>query len=124
MELCASASLQPVADLSLVPLTDNPEAAFDLIAASNLQTEDTPEPQNDLEATEAEEAEVAADLQDDATDEPKENEEPVEDSEEEVPLEEVLNNVNFLYYKNVFMFSWYLDMEYPVVFMWWQSILN
>lgn len=91
MELSASASLQPVVDLSLVPLTDNPEVAFDLIAASNLQTEVTPEPQSDREATEAEEPEEAADLQPDASDELKENEEPVEDSEEEIPLEEVLD---------------------------------
>lgn len=86
MELPASASLQPVVDLSLLPPTDNPEAAFDLIAASNLLTEATPEPQGDREATEGEEPEVAADFQDDASDEPKEKEEL---EEEEIPLEEV-----------------------------------
>lgn len=91
MELPASASLQPVVDLSYVPLTDNPEEAFDLIAASNLQPEDTPEPQGNREATEAEEPEEAVDLQDDASDEVEEKQEPVEDSEEEIPLEEVLN---------------------------------
>lgn len=90
MELSASASLQPVVDLSLVPPADNPELAFDLIAASNLQREATPEPQSDREATEAEEPQEAADLQDDASDELKEKEEYVEDSEEEIPLEEVL----------------------------------
>lgn len=90
MELPASASLQPAVDLSLVPPTDNPEAAFDLIAASNLQTEAAPEPQGDVEATEAEEPEVAAGLQEDACDEPKDNEKPEEDSEEEIPLDEVL----------------------------------
>lgn len=95
MQLSASASLQPVVDLSLVPLTDNPEVAFDLIAASNLQTEVTPEPLNNREATEAEEPEEAADLQPDASDELKEKEEPVEDSEEEIPLEEVLDHCNF-----------------------------
>ncbi|XP_056874425.1 protein transport protein Sec31A isoform X4 [Takifugu flavidus] len=85
VELPASASLQPVVDLSLLPPTDNPEAAFDLIAASNLLTEATPEPQSDREATEVEEPEVAADFQDDASDEPKEMEEL---EEEEIPLEE------------------------------------
>lgn len=92
MELPASASLQqPVADLSYVPLTDNPEEAFDLIAASNLQPEATPEPQGDGGAAEAEEPEEAADLQDNASDDVEEKQEPVEDSEEEIPLEEVLN---------------------------------
>lgn len=89
MEL-TSPSQQPAVDLSLLPPTDNPEAAFDLIAASNLQTEATPDPQRDMEATEVEEPEVATDLQDDASDEPKENEELVGESEEEIPLEEVL----------------------------------
>lgn len=88
MELSVSASLPPVADLSLVPPADNPEVAFDLIAASNLQREATPEPQSDREATEAEEPEEAADLQDGASDELKEKES-VEDSEEEIPLDEV-----------------------------------
>ncbi|CAG05283.1 unnamed protein product [Tetraodon nigroviridis] len=88
VELSVSASLPPVADLSLVPPADNPEVAFDLIAASNLQREATPEPQSDREATEAEEPEEAADLQDGASDELKEKES-VEDSEEEIPLEEV-----------------------------------
>lgn len=91
VELSASASLQPVVDLSLVPLTDNPEVAFDLIAASNLQTEATPEPQSNREATEAEEPEEAAELQDDASNELTDKEEPGEDSEEEIPLEEVLD---------------------------------
>lgn len=92
MELPASASpQQPVVDLSCVPLTDNPEDAFDLIAASNLQPEATPEPQGDRGAAEAEEPEEAADLQDDASDDVEEKQEPVEDSEEEIPLEEVLN---------------------------------
>lgn len=90
MELSASTSLQPVVDLSLVPPSDNPEVAFDLIAASNLQTEATPEPQSDREAAVAEEPEEE-DLQDDASDELQEKEEPVEDSEEEIPLEGVLD---------------------------------
>lgn len=89
MEL-TSASQQPAVDLSLLPPTDNPEAAFDLIAASNLQAEATPDLQRDMESTEVEEPEVATDLQDDASDEPKESEELVEESEEEIPLEEVL----------------------------------
>lgn len=83
MELSASASLQPVVDLSLVPPTDSPEVAFDLIAASNLQTEATPEPQSDREDAEAEEPEEAEDLQDDASD--------------ELPLEEVI-----LWYQSIF----------------------
>lgn len=109
MELSASASLQPVVDLSFVPPTDNPEEAFDLIAASNLQAEATPEPPSDREATEAEEPEEAADLQDDASDELEEKQEPVEDSEEEIPLEEVLNQsvkVCFLSYVTPFKLAY------------------
>lgn len=87
MELPASASLQPAADLSYVPLTDNPEEAFDLIAASNLQPEAAPEPPGDGGATEAEEPEEAADSQDDASDDEEEKQEPVEDLD--IPLEEV-----------------------------------
>lgn len=98
VEPSASASLEPVVDLSLVPPTDNPEVAFDLIAAANLQIEATPEPQSNREATEAEEPKEAADLQDDASNHLKEkeesvedSEESVEDSEEEIPLEKVLD---------------------------------
>lgn len=76
------ASLQPLADLSLLPPVDTPEAAFDMIAASNLQAEVTLDP-------EAEEPAVASDSQDDVSNEPEENVEPAEDTEEEIPLEEV-----------------------------------
>ncbi|XP_044030836.1 protein transport protein Sec31A isoform X3 [Siniperca chuatsi] len=41
VEIPAPASLQPLADLSLVPPADTPEAAFDMIAAANLQPEAT-----------------------------------------------------------------------------------
>lgn len=96
VELSAFASLQPVVDLSLVPPADNPEVAFDLIAASNLQTEATHEPQSGREAAEAEEPEEAAELQDDASSELTEKEEPAEDSEEEIPLEEVLDQSDLM----------------------------
>lgn len=78
----APASLQPLPDLSLVPPADTPEAAFDMIAAANLQPADTPE----LDSTpdqETEEPAVAAELQD-TSNEPEDN-----DDEEEIPLEEV-----------------------------------
>lgn len=76
------ASLQPLADHILLPPVDTPEAAFDMIAASNLQAEVTPDP-------EAEEPAVASDSQDDVSKEPEENVEPAEDTEGEIPLEEV-----------------------------------
>lgn len=79
----APASLQPLPDLSLVPPADTPEAAFDMIAAANLQPAATLE----LDSTpdqETEEPAVAEELQDTSSNEPEENED-----EEEIPLEEV-----------------------------------
>lgn len=91
MELSAPASLQPLPDLSLVPPADTPEAAFDMIAAANLQPEATLE-QNYTPDPETEELEVAADPQD-SSKEPEADVDPVlpedETEEEEIPLEEV-----------------------------------
>lgn len=79
MEPSAPASLQPLPDLSLLPPADTPEAAFDMIAAANLQPEATLDP-------ETEEPAAAADPQD----APEENMDPVlPEEEEEIPLEEV-----------------------------------
>ncbi|XP_070845016.1 protein transport protein Sec31A isoform X3 [Chaetodon trifascialis] len=81
VEAPAPASLQPLPDLSLAPPVDTPEAAFDMIAAANLQPEATqePDPTPDPE-------EPAADPED----EPEEQLDPdlPEDEEEEIPLEE------------------------------------
>lgn len=51
-------NLQPLPDLALVPLTDNPEATFEMIAAANLQSAATPEVDStpDLEDEESAEA--------------------------------------------------------------------
>lgn len=91
MELSAPASLQPLPDLSLVPPADTPEAAFDMIAAANLQPEATLE-QNYTPDPETEELEAAADPQD-SSEEPEADVDPVlpedETEEEEILLEEV-----------------------------------
>ncbi|XP_076614235.1 protein transport protein Sec31A isoform X3 [Chaetodon auriga] len=86
VEAPAPASLQPLPDLSLVPPVDTPEAAFDMIAAANLQPEATPEPDP---TPDPETEEPAADPED----EPEEQVDPdlpEEDAEEEeeIPLEE------------------------------------
>lgn len=54
----APVSLQPLPDLSLAPLTDTPEATFEMIAAANLQPEAGQEPDSaaDLEDEESAEA--------------------------------------------------------------------
>nr|XP_046231965.1 protein transport protein Sec31A isoform X2 [Scatophagus argus] len=74
VEAPAPASLQPLADLSLVPPADTPEAAFDMIAAANLQPEATPDPENE---------EPAADSEDALLSKPEENAAPEEGAEEE-----------------------------------------
>ncbi|XP_056258833.1 protein transport protein Sec31A isoform X8 [Seriola aureovittata] len=113
VEAPAPANLQPLPDLSLVPPADTPEAAFDMIAAANLQPAATleldsaPEPETETPA-----AASAADPEDDLlTSEPEENveqgvpegeaeeeeeedkgeekeEEEEKQEEEEIPLEE------------------------------------
>ncbi|KAM6975129.1 protein transport protein Sec31A [Tautogolabrus adspersus] len=97
VEVPASVNLQPFADLSFVPLVDNPEAAFDLIAAANLQPaatlelHSTPDPEPE-EILEPEEPAAAADPEDAPTIEPEEIVDQVlpegEAEEEEIPLEE------------------------------------
>ncbi|TMS08514.1 Protein transport protein Sec31A [Larimichthys crocea] len=92
VEVPAPAAPQPLPDLSLVPPADTPEAAFDMIAAANLQPEATLE----LDSTpdqEAEEPPAAEEEPEDApTGEPEENPDLVltdEEAEgEEIPLEE------------------------------------
>lgn len=96
MELPAPASLQPLPDLSLVPPADTPEAAFDMIAAANLQPE-APLEQDSTPDPETEELTAAADSQAASSKEPEANVDPVlpedeaeeEEEEEESPLEEV-----------------------------------
>ncbi|TMS07976.1 Protein transport protein Sec31A [Larimichthys crocea] len=92
VEVPAPAAPQPLPDLSLVPPADTPEAAFDMIAAANLQPEATLE----LDSTpdqEAEEPPAAEEEPEDApTGEPEEDPDLVltdEEAEgEEIPLEE------------------------------------
>lgn len=92
MDVPAPAVLQPAVDLSLIPPADIPEAAFDMIAAANLQPAATleldPAPEPDTE-----EPAAAADPENALNSEPEANvdhdlpEEEVED--EEISLEEV-----------------------------------
>ncbi|XP_060916636.1 protein transport protein Sec31A isoform X4 [Labrus mixtus] len=98
VEVPAPANLQPLPNL-FVPLVDNPEAAFDLIAAANLQpapalelhSTPDPEPEEVLEPEEPAAA-AAADPEDAPTIEPEEIVDQVlpegEAEEEEIPLEE------------------------------------
>lgn len=87
--MSTSASLQPSADLSLAPPADTPEAAFDLIAASNLQPaaapqlNSTPDPDSE-EPAEPEDASVS-NLNTNMEEEVAEKQE----EEEEIPLNEV-----------------------------------
>uniref|UniRef100_A0A1A7Y5M7 Protein transport protein Sec31A n=2 Tax=Iconisemion striatum TaxID=60296 RepID=A0A1A7Y5M7_9TELE len=78
-------SLQPLAELSLVPPVDTPEMAFDLIAAASLQ----PAAMMDLNCTPDPETEESAEL--DENMDPSLIEEDVnekQDGEEEIPLNE------------------------------------
>ncbi|KAM4528632.1 protein transport protein Sec31A isoform 2-T2 [Odontesthes bonariensis] len=108
----APTSLQPLAELSLLPPADNPEEAFDLIAAANLQpaampelnhtpepateeTEEPKEPEEMEEPKEPEEMEEPAEPEEsneaDVTAEqalPEEEADDEEEEEEEIPLNE------------------------------------
>lgn len=92
MEVPAPASPQPLPDLSLLPPADTPEAAFDMIAAANVEPAATLE-QDSTPDPEAEEPAAAADPEDTLAGEPEENVDQVlpeeEAEEEEIPLEEV-----------------------------------
>ncbi|XP_047228522.1 protein transport protein Sec31A isoform X2 [Girardinichthys multiradiatus] len=81
----SSASLQPLADLSLAPPADNPEAAFDLIAAT-LQLDSTPDPDSEEPAEPGvfnSELDTNVDQEEDEIDEKQEE-------EGEIPLNEEL----------------------------------
>lgn len=84
-------SLQPLPDLGLAPLTDNPEAAFEMIAAANLQPQAAQEPDDgpDLEDEESAEAlEPHSELEEDVDLGPVQDE-AEEEEEEEILLAEV-----------------------------------
>ncbi|XP_014913573.1 protein transport protein Sec31A isoform X1 [Poecilia latipinna] len=92
-DLSASTSPLPSADLSLAPPADTPEAAFDLIAASNLQPaaalhlNSTP----DLDSEEPAEPEDGPDSELDTNMvEEEEDDEEKQEEEEEIPLNEDL----------------------------------
>lgn len=89
-ELPAPVSLPPLPDLGLAPLTDTPEATFEMIAAANLQPEAAQEPASgpdpDLEDEESAEAlEPHSELEEDVDLGPAEG----EAEEEEILLAEV-----------------------------------
>ncbi|XP_068609478.1 protein transport protein Sec31A [Brachionichthys hirsutus] len=84
VEVPAAASLQPLPDLGFLQPADTPEAAFDLIAASNLPEPDSPP---DLDTDEL----AAAEPEDALPVEPEESVDrvlPEEGEEEEIPLDE------------------------------------
>lgn len=91
MEVPAPASLQPLPDLSLAPPADTPEAAFDMIAAANLQPEPTPE----LDSTPDPETEEPAAADPDDKPEEKVDLDLPGEQEEEIPLEEVSSSQHF-----------------------------
>ncbi|MEQ2254295.1 Protein transport protein Sec31A [Ilyodon furcidens] len=85
----SSASLQPLADLSLAPPADNPEAAFDLIAAT-LQLDSTPDPDSEEPA---EPGVFNSELDTNVDQEEDEDEDEIDEKqeeEEEIPLNEEL----------------------------------
>lgn len=85
----ASVSLQPLPDLGLAPLTDTPEATFEMIAAANLQQQAAQEPDSapDLEDEESAEAlEPHSELEEDVDLGPAEDE---AEEEEAILLTEV-----------------------------------
>ncbi|XP_071322076.1 protein transport protein Sec31A isoform X3 [Trachinotus anak] len=105
VEVPALVTLQPLPDLSLVPPADTPEAAFDMIAAANLQPaatlelDSTPEPEaekpaaaadpeDDLLTSESEENVEQVLLEGEAEEEEEKEEEKEVEEEEEIPLEE------------------------------------
>ncbi|XP_032425392.1 protein transport protein Sec31A isoform X7 [Xiphophorus hellerii] len=91
-DLSASASPLPPADLGLAPPADTPEAAFDLIAASNLQPaaalqlNSTPDPDSEEPA----EPEDGPDSELDTNMVEEEEEEEKQEEEDEIPLNEDL----------------------------------
>nr|XP_020469259.1 protein transport protein Sec31A isoform X2 [Monopterus albus] len=90
VDVPAPSSLRPLSDLSLVPPADTGEAAFDIIAAANLQPaatlelDPTPDPETEEPAV--------VNSEDAHSSEPEENVDRVSpkeaDEEEEIPLEE------------------------------------
>lgn len=91
LEAPAPASLSPLAELSLAPPADSPEAVFDLMATANLQPLATVE-LNSTPEPEAVETEDASDLEQDSNINQALSEEAIEKEEEEIPLNEVLIN--------------------------------
>lgn len=98
VDVPAPATLQPLADLSFVPPADTPEAAFDMIAAVNLQPAAMLDLNSTPEAEEEDTAARAADPEDALRSEPYANlnqvlpEEEVDEiengEEEEIPLDQ------------------------------------
>lgn len=84
MDVSAPASLQPLAELSLVPPADAPETVFELIAAANLQPATTPEPEETLEPDDVPDCELDTDLNQAFTEEDVDKKQ-----EEEISLNEV-----------------------------------
>lgn len=83
-------NLQPLPDLGLAPLTDTPEATFEMIAAANIQPEAAQEPDSapDLDDEGSAEAlEPHSELEDDVDLGPIADE--AEEEEEEILLAEV-----------------------------------
>ncbi|XP_075885809.1 protein transport protein Sec31A isoform X10 [Nelusetta ayraudi] len=92
----APVSLQPLPDLGFAPLTDTPEATFEMIAAANLQPEAAQEPDSapdpDLEDEESAEAlELHSELEEDVDLGPAEAE--AEEEEEILLAEETVETV-------------------------------
>lgn len=87
----APTSLQPSWDLSHAPLTDNPEAAFEMIAATNLQAEAAQEEPDSAPATDLEDEELPEALEPHSELEEDVDLAPIEDEaeEEEILLAEV-----------------------------------
>lgn len=91
-DLSASASPLPPADLSLAPPADTPEAAFDLIAASNLQ----PAAALQLNSTPDPDSEEPAEPEDGPDSELDTNMvEEKQEEEDEIPLNEVQFDENY-----------------------------
>ncbi|CAI5667561.1 unnamed protein product [Oreochromis niloticus] len=98
VDVPAPATLQPLADLSFMPPADTPEAAFDMIAAVNLQPAAMLDLNSTPEAEEEDTAAPAADPEDALRSEPYANlnqvlpEEEVDENEngeeEEIPLDQ------------------------------------
>lgn len=101
VDVPAPATLQPLADLSFMPPADTPEAAFDMIAAVNLQPAAMLDLNSTPEAEDEDTAAPAADPEDALRSEPYANLDQVlpelevdeneneEEEEEEIPLDQV-----------------------------------